>query len=766
MKRIFVVEDEAVVALEIKDHLRTLGYEVCGHAAHGESALLQIPEARPDLVVMDINLGEGISGLEVAERIRAVINVPVIFLTAYSDAELTQRAGRSESFAYIVKPFDPLVLRANIELALVRHDAMVAVRERDAFNSSVLDALSEHIAVLDRQGVVVAVNKAWRRFAESNGAPPLAENFIGADYLSVCAQGAGHPSGEDAATAQAGIRAVMAGEQTEFRLEYSCHSPGEQRWFEMHVTPLRGSRAGVVIGHENITERKRSEARFVGVFEFAPDALFIVNEAGRIVQANRLAEQTFGYSRDELLQLTVEALVPEEDRPGHAKRRDEFSVQEQPRRMGSDRSRLRALRKDGTTVPVEISLSPLYSEEGRLIVAAIRDVTARARMEEDRAQLEDQLRQAQKMESLGTLAGGVAHDFNNLLAVIVNSLELARADAAPADPIARRLDQIAAAASRAGELVKQILAFSRRLPISRSVTSVRTVVEEVAGLLRATLPAGIRIVTDVGGDVPSVLIDSTRIHQVLMNLGTNAWQAIERNTGKITLHLGAVSVDASSLLVAGVEPGHYARIQVSDDGTGMDAATIERIFEPFFTTKKIGMGTGLGLAVVHGIITDHGGAITVDSVPGRGTTVSVYLPEAVGPASSPEPPQESVHRGAGRVLLIDDEEALVGVAGDLIERLGYQVTRFVRALDALDAVRADPGRFDVVVTDQNMPALGGLELARAISALRSDLPVVLISGNRLFTDDELAAANIQYRLDKPFTGASLGRVLARALKRS
>jgi len=766
VKRVFVVEDEAVVAMEIKDHLRTLGYEVCGHTARGASALRQIPEVCPDLVLMDINLGDGISGLEVAERLRAVIDVPVIFLTAYSDAELTERAGRSESFAYIVKPFDPLVLRANIELALVRHDAMVAVRERDAFNSSVLDSLSEHLAVLDKQGVVVAVNKAWRRFAENNGAPPLAENFIGANYFAVCAHATDHPSGEEAATALAGIRAVMAGEQAEFRLEYSCHSPGEQRWFEMHVTPLRGPRAGVVIGHENITERKRSEARFVGVFEFAPDALLIVNETGRIVQANRLAEQTFGYSRDELLQLTVEALVPEGDQHGHAKRRDGFSEQEQPRRMGSDRSRLRALRKDGATVPVEISLSPMYSEEGRLVVAAIRDVTARVRVEEERAQLEDQLRQTQKMESLGTLAGGIAHDFNNMLTVIVSSVELARADVAPAGPIAERLDQIAAASSRAGDLVKQILVFSRRQPISRSVTSVRTVVEEVARLLRATLPAGIRIVTDVGGDVPSVLIDSTRIHQVLMNLGTNAWHAIERTTGKITLHLDAVSVDASSRPVAGVEPGHYARIQVSDDGKGMDAATIERIFEPFFTTKEIGMGTGLGLAVVHGIITDHGGAITVDSVPGRGTTVSVYLSEAVGPSSSPEQPQEPVRHGSGRVLLIDDEEALVDVAGDLIERLGYQVTRFVRALDALDAVRADPGRFDVVVTDQNMPEMGGLELTRAIAALRADLPVVLISGNRLSTDDELAAANIQYRLDKPFTGVSLGRVLAQALKRS
>ncbi len=262
--------------------------------------------------------------------------------------------------------------------------------------------------------------------------------------------------------------------------------------------------------------------------------------------------------------------------------------------------------------------------------------------------------------------------------------------------------------------------------------------------------------------MPNVLIDPTQIHQVLMNLATNAWLAIERPTGTITLRLDAATLDAP------LAPGHgrrrCIRLQVSDDGVGMDASTQQRIFEPFFTTRRVGKGTGLGLAVAHGIVASHGGAITVDTAPGKGTTFSVYLPETTEEAAPVDDTPEAPAQSAGRVLLVDDEEQLVRVGAMLLERFGYEVTGFVRSDEALAAIRAEPRRFDVVVTDRNMPGIGGLELARAVGALRPDLPVVLVSGDSMYSDEELSGANVRKQVSKPFTSESLGRTLASIMR--
>ncbi|MDD9943081.1 MAG: response regulator [Myxococcales bacterium] len=627
-RRIFVVEDEAIVALELKDQLRSAGFEISGHATRGEQALREIPEARPDLVVMDIRLGAGMSGLDVAERLRETTRVPIIFLTAFADEELTAPAANAGIVGYLTKPYDPRVLKANIELALLRRDA------------------------------------------------------------------------------------------------------------------------------------ERAEVRFEGVFEFAPDALVIVDASGAIVRANRMSESLFGYSKEELSRLHVDALVPEPHRVQHRALREGYRVQPVARSMGSPRARLQARRKDGVLVPVEISLSPVHSDEGDLTVAAVRDVSERVKAQGERQQLEAQVARAQRMESLGTLAGGIAHDFNNLLAVICGNVDLARTDVEPAHPVADSLDEIAAAASRAKQLVAQILNFSQQRPSKRASVPVGPLVDEVVRLLRATLPAGIELTVD-GQEGTIAWCDATQIHQVLMNLGTNAWHAIEGSTGHIAVRFGLVSLGEDAGFGAGA--GRYIRLQVSDDGKGMDLATQEHIFEPFFTTKDVGTGTGLGLSVSHGIVASHGGGILVDSEPGLGTTFSVFLPEASGEPVAAARPEPSIWHGTGRVLLIEDEVALARVAERMIKRLGYEVTSFSDPGAALQALRDDPQRCDVVLTDQDMPKLRGLEVARAVGALRPGLPVIMASGTRQQSGGELARANVSHTLSKPYSITEMGEVLHRAL---
>jgi nitrogen-specific signal transduction histidine kinase len=364
------------------------------------------------------------------------------------------------------------------------------------------------------------------------------------------------------------------------------------------------------------------------------------------------------------------------------------------------------------------------------------DIQDRKDAEEARRRLEAPLLQAQKMEALGTLAGGVAHDFNNILGTIIGNVELAREDLVAEHPAQASLAEVEKASARARDLVQQILTFGRRQPDERRVIALREVIEESLRLLRASLPAGIELVTGFARDVPNVLADRSRIHQVVTNLCTNAWQAIPGSVGRITVSLATVRV-AEGEAVAGLGPGVYACLSVSDSGNGIAPAITDRIFDPFFTTKAPGEGTGLGLSVVDGIVKSHDGAIVVESQPGQGATFRAYFPGVAAPVSVRAAQARSAVEGSGqRVLYLDDEASLVNLTTRLLGRAGYEVEGFTRPADAIAAFAADPGRFDVVVSDMNMPTATGLSVAAEILRLRPDVPVALISG---FVTDELTA---------------------------
>ncbi len=391
------------------------------------------------------------------------------------------------------------------------------------------------------------------------------------------------------------------------------------------------------------------------------------------------------------------------------------------------------------------------------------DIEQREKAEADRAKLERQLRRAQKMEAIGTLAGGIAHDFNNVLAGIVGFAELARHDSGDPAAVRSHIDDVMAAAERARDLVRQILAFSSQQEQARQPVSLQRCLDEVLRLLRATIPTTVEIISDFESGTPAILADPTQIHQIVTNLVTNAWHAIGEHAGRIQVGIRAFRVDEDFARThPDLRPGRYVRLTFTDNGCGMDSHTLERIFEPFFTTKETGRGTGLGLAMVHGIVKASDGAVSVYSEVGQGTTFHLYFPAIDLEVPSADPIEEPRVDGRGqRVLFIDDEQILASLGARFLSRLGYEPVAETDPVAALDRFAAEP--FDAVVTDLTMPQLSGLDVVRRLHQMRPGLPVLLTTGFSANLGDERAhALGFSELLIKPYTMQTLGAALKRA----
>lgn len=386
----------------------------------------------------------------------------------------------------------------------------------------------------------------------------------------------------------------------------------------------------------------------------------------------------------------------------------------------------------------------------------------------ERAKLEEHLRQAQKMEAVGTLAGGIAHDFNNMLAVILGNAELALDEIEGRDGAGRNMEQILKASKRARDLVKQILTFSRKTETGKNAISLTPLVKETFKLLRGTLPTTIRmqLETESADSVKdTVVADPSQMQQILMNLATNAAHAMRESGGVLVIGLSHVTVDAAALPDGDMQAGTYARLTVSDTGTGMTDEVKRRIFEPFFTTKEVGHGTGMGLAVVYGIVKSHGGTVTVDSVPGKGSTFTVFLPLAEArTAERPQGEKGEAPRGSERILVVDDEPEVVETASMTLERLGYQVTTAKSGVEAWSIFQEDMAAFDLVITDQTMPDLTGIDLARKILERREGLPIILFTGySETVTPERAKSAGISEYVLKPFAKREVAETVRRVL---
>jgi PAS domain S-box-containing protein len=513
---------------------------------------------------------------------------------------------------------------------------------------------------------------------------------------------------------------------------------GRRVWVRLIAHPVRNA-AGQVVrlqgAVQDITSRKEAEeamrqvgTRLTTTLESITDAFFTLDRTWRLTYLNGQTERVLQRRREDLLGKVVW---------------DEF-----PDMRGTllDTESHRAM-KENCTVEYEEHFAPLgiwlevraYPSEDGLAVY-FRDITERRGAEQERAWLEAQLRESQKMEAIGLLAGGVAHDFNNILGAILGNAELARQEMTRAPAALSSLDEIRKAGQRGRDLVGQILAFSRKQPVARRRLSLPAIVEESVRMLRATLPATVKVDFTFARDVPAILADVTQMGQIIVNLATNAADAMDGLPGTLDIRIERVAVDGSATYPRELAEGRYARISVRDDGHGMSARTIERIFEPFFTTKPVGEGTGLGLPVVHGLVRDHGGAIAVHSEPGKGTRFDLYFPATTeSGAAEPRAPEAASARAQGRgehILYLDDDEAQVFLVTRMLERRGYRVSGFLNQREALDALKRDPGSFHLVVTDYSMPGMSGLDVARAVREIRADLPVAVATG---YVTDQLQA---------------------------
>jgi nitrogen-specific signal transduction histidine kinase/CheY-like chemotaxis protein len=393
------------------------------------------------------------------------------------------------------------------------------------------------------------------------------------------------------------------------------------------------------------------------------------------------------------------------------------------------------------------------------VVLVFRDISERKRLEE-------QLLQAQKMEAIGTLAGGIAHDFNNILQAILGYTELALGDMPPTSAVQQSLQQVRTAGIRARDLVQRILAFSRRTAAARYPVYLHVLVQETLTLLRASLPSTITIRQHLTQDAGAVLADATQMHQVLMNLCANAEYAMRQTGGVLEVRLEAVEVEATGVgTTLDLSPGLYVRLTVRDTGPGIAPDVRPRIFEPFFTTKGPDEGTGMGLSVVHGIVTSHGGTIAVTGAPGQGATFEVYLPRFIAVLAAPASPAEDLPlRGQGCVLLVEDEAMLARVGQAHLERLNYEVVTCLSSVEALEAFRAAPQRFDLVITDQTMPQMTGDALAQVLRRIRPDIPIILCTGfSHTMDPDSARTLGIDAWLAKPWQARELATTIQRVL---
>jgi PAS domain S-box-containing protein len=781
--RILIVEDEIIVARDLEIRLICMGYEVSGIAASGSEAIGLASSSAPDLVLMDIVLRGGIDGIEAAAEIRKRLRIPVIYLTAFTDAETLERAKVTEPFAYVVKPFSERELFANIEMALYRHRMETRIRRMESWFSTAVEGVADAVIASNSADRITTLNPAaeaitgWKRgevigqrldhvlrlrnradgspirFDDSLQGPQVCfagetllldrnGREIPVDSTTICIR-----ETDDRPTGKVSVFRDATGRRTEALVRLASEvavAAGE-------ALTLKGM---LQLCCEAIVRNLGAAFARVWVPDVREDVLILRASAGMYTHLDgfhgRIPAGKFKIGRIALERkphLTND--VPNDPQihdPEWARREQMVAFAGHPLLIGD---RLVGVLGIFSQRPLSESATDTLASVARSMAMGI-----------ERLRLEEQVQQSQRMEAIGQLAGGVAHDFNNLLTVILGYADtlLTRNDLDPG--VGSRIGEIAKAGRRATALTRQLLAFSRRQLLEPRRLDLNATLKDLERMLRRTIGESIDLKTRLDPDLDPVHADAGQIEQVILNLVVNARDAMPQG-GILTLDTSNVHLEGIDARLHGnLSSGDYVVMAVSDSGTGMSPEVAARVFEPFFTTKDPGKGTGLGLSTVYGIVRQSGGHTSVYSEPGLGTTFRVYLPASRGPLAKREELVEAntLPGGSETILLVEDEPAVRTIAAEILRGCGYTVLQAEDGVDGLAVFASHPGPIHLVLTDVVMPRMDGRALAARVRELRPEIPILFVSG---YADDEqLTRGDLERGMafvTKPFMPLQLAR---------
>ena len=789
MSKILLIDDKQDNLISISALLKNLipGCSIIT-ADSGAKGIEKAEMEQPDTILLDIKMPE-MDGFEVCERLQSVQktkHIPVVMLTAIkTDAKSRVKGLALGADAFLSKPIDENELVAQIGVMLrIKKTEDLLRKERDSLDQLVAERTAEM-----RESYSIFS----QMFAQSTTSmclynPGGTINRVNSEFCRMFGVEeeviikSGYNVFQDEAIIRAGRVPLLKNVFHEKKIRSweinfdvgvasaSTGTPSSKTgkiFLEVFGYPLldrSGDLKYVVLQHHDISNRKRAEEelrksgeKLRAILDNSPITIWCFDGE----EYSYLSGEWYRYTgQDPMLPLTVERWM-ERIHPDDLERVGGIWAAHWKAKTPHD-NYFRLKGRDDKYREIHCRAFPIFDREGHFqyFQGFNFDVT-------EKKELEAQLQQARKMEAIGTLAGGIAHDFNNVLYAMMGYTELSIGLVPEGSEVKKYLNRAMKSADRAKEMVQQILTFSRQAEKQKKPIRVQSILKEVGDLIRTSFPSTIEIRRDVDPECGPIMADSTQIHQIIMNLSTNAYHAMEDKGGVLGLRLIQEEIDPDdSENIQGLEPGGYLKLIVEDTGSGIDGGIVGRIFDPYFTTKAAGKGTGLGLSVVHGIVKEHGGDIRVFSEPGKGTAFHVYLPLLEsGTDDAGDKSAEPVPKGAERILFVDDDEMIADLALGMLGSLGYQVTSCAGSLEALEVFRGRPDEFDLLVTDMTMPHMTGSELASEILKIRPDIPIVLCTGfSEQLTKERAMALGIRAYLEKPIAYKEMARVIRRVLE--